>query len=102
MGRPLGERPQWYQGWLAAGKRGGKNREHVLEIKNWDNQVLDIFEDVAFERDIFPGLQNFPITKLQKATGLSLSYCWLIRQGKVPDKRHWKNSLDLIRVTGEE
>jgi hypothetical protein len=72
----------------AGKKRGNQNREHKLENKKWDEQNENKLDNIVFERDIFPGLQNISIRKIQKVTGLSLRYCSLIRQGKVPHKRH--------------
>jgi CRISPR-associated endonuclease Cas1 len=83
-------------------KRGNRNRKHILENKKWDKQNMNNLDDIHFEKDILPGLQDMPIRKIQKATGLSLRYCSLIRQGKVPHKRHWENLLKLVLVKNEK
>ena len=80
----------------ATGKRGIQVREHKLENAKWESQNSDALDGINFENDILPGLQNFSITKIQRATGLSLRYCSLIRQGYAPHKRHWENLLKLI------
>ena len=44
----------------------------------------------AFRRDILPLNQNVPLSRLQRATGLSLRYASLIRRGeRTPHPRHW-------------
>jgi len=45
----------------------------------------------VFLREIQPKLQGVRLRELVEATGLSLPYCSLIRQGKrVPHARHWE------------
>ncbi len=40
--------------------------------------------------------QGFSIRQAQKATGLSLGCCSLIKRGYVPHKRHWPALLKLV------
>jgi hypothetical protein len=41
--------------------------------------------------------QSIPLRRLAEATGLSLRYCALIRQGKrIPHRRHWQTLLAAI------
>jgi hypothetical protein len=43
-----------------------------------------------FTREILPAIQTISIRKLAAATGLSLRYCALIRNGeRTPRPRHW-------------
>ena len=45
----------------------------------------------AFQRDILPLIQEIPLSRLQRATGLSLRYVSLIRRGeRTPHPRHWQ------------
>ena len=45
----------------------------------------------AFQRDILPLIQAVPLSRLQRATGLSLRYVSLIRGGeRTPHSRHWQ------------
>jgi hypothetical protein len=44
----------------------------------------------AFQRDILPLIQAVPLSRLQRATGLSIRYVSLIRRGeRTPHPRHW-------------
>jgi hypothetical protein len=45
----------------------------------------------AFQRDILPLIQGVPLSRLQRATGLSLRFVSLIRRGeRTPHPRHWQ------------
>ena len=47
--------------------------------------------EVSYEREILPGLKGVLVEDIQRATGLSLTYCAEIRKGKViPHRRHWE------------
>jgi hypothetical protein len=47
----------------------------------------------VFRREILPLIQNVPLRRLSKGTGLSLRYVSLIRRGeRVPHPRHWDAS----------
>lgn len=65
-------------------KRWARNRE-------WDRSAQEsLSEDLDFEEEIFPGLQDVKILEIAEATGLSMSYSSAIRSGKyVPHRRHW-------------
>ena len=46
----------------------------------------------AFQREILPLIQEVPLSRLARATGLSLRYVSLVRRGeKTPHPRHWQN-----------
>jgi hypothetical protein len=49
----------------------------------------------AFQRDILPLIQEVPLSRLQRATGLSIRYVSLIRRGeRTPHPRHWEAFLN--------
>jgi hypothetical protein len=51
----------------------------------------------AFQREILPLIQEIPLSRLQRATGLSLRYVSLIRRGeRTPHPRHWHGLLAAI------
>jgi hypothetical protein len=51
----------------------------------------------AFATDVLPNIQGISLTRLSKASGLSLSYCSKIRQGLVvPHPMHW-DAFGLVR-----
>ena len=73
----------------AGRKRGQRNAEHARAIEEWKGEPGNGVGDSDFTRDILPRLQGVPLNALVQATGLSLRYCSLIRQGlKVPHPRH--------------
>jgi hypothetical protein len=52
-----------------------------------------------YYREIAPALARVPVAVIRRATGLSRSYCKLIRQGKVvPHRVHWA----VLRVMVDE
>jgi hypothetical protein len=66
-------------------------RRRQLETAEWGRQYGKPVDLSAFQRDILPHIQEVPLSRLVKATGLSLRYCSQIRRGeKVPHPRHWE------------
>jgi len=64
------------------------HRRHREATENKDREPA---QPNQFEREILPAIQNVPLRRLAEATGLSLSYCALIRAGeRVPRPRHWQ------------
>jgi hypothetical protein len=60
------------------------------EAAEWEAQEGGLGDVELFTREILPAIQNVPLRRLADATGLSLSYCALIRRGeRVPHPRHW-------------
>jgi len=80
-GRPKGDR-----------KRRRKLQKQWARNQEWNERERDgALEDVDYEEEILPGLQDLKIKEIAEATGLSISYCSAIRSGKyVPHRRHWK------------
>ncbi|MBX7135069.1 MAG: CRISPR-associated endonuclease Cas1 [Fimbriimonadaceae bacterium] len=74
----------------ARAKQGQRNRESYRANAEWDQAHAGEVTTVDFAQDILPGLQGVALSTIMRATGLSLRYCSLIRQGqKVPHQRHW-------------
>jgi hypothetical protein len=64
-------------------------RQRRLEAADWDADSAPADLEL-FAREILPAIRDIPLRQLTVATGLSLSYCALIRRGeRVPHPRHW-------------
>lgn len=87
--RALGADPS--HGGDAARKRGATNARHVSAAIAWEQEQDGGQDPKIFVVDVLPGLRDVPLSAIVRATGLSLRYCSLIRQGlKVPHARHWE------------
>jgi len=72
-------------------KQGLRAAANTRANRAWDESDGSTSDPLEFQRDILPGLQSVPLSKIVKASGLSLRYSSLIRRGqKVPHPRHWK------------
>jgi hypothetical protein len=59
------------------------------KAREWEERHGKLVDLSAFQRDILPLIQEIPLSRLQKATGLSLRYVSLIRRGeRTPHPRH--------------
>ena len=68
------------------------------QAREWDEQHGQLVDLSAFQRDILPLIQDIPLSRLQRATGLSLRYVSLIRRGeRTPHPRHWQVLILVIR-----
>jgi hypothetical protein len=75
----------------AAVARAATNVERKREARKWDERYGKLTDLSPFTRDILPLIQGVPLSRLQRATGLSLRYVSLIRRGeKTPHPRHWQ------------
>jgi CRISPR-associated endonuclease Cas1 len=75
----------------AAARRAEANITRKREAREWDGQHGKLVDLSAFQRDILPLVQGIPLSRLQRATGLSLRYMSLIRRGeRTPHPRHWQ------------
>jgi CRISPR-associated endonuclease Cas1 len=75
----------------AAAHRGETNIARKRQAREWDEQHGKLVDLSAFQRDILPLLKGIPLSRLQRATGLSLRYVSLIRRGeRTPHPRHWQ------------
>lgn len=74
---------------LAAMWRSGRSpKRDAGSLNKRQGQFVDLS---AFQRDILPLIQGVPLSRLQRATGLSLRYASLIRRGeRTPHPRHWQ------------
>jgi CRISPR-associated endonuclease Cas1 len=77
-------------------KRAKSASVNRIAVSNWqDDGSLD---EVNFEHDIFPGLQQCMVKDISYTTGLTRTYASQIRAGKaVPHKRHWVKIMELIK-----
>jgi hypothetical protein len=74
----------------AASRRARTNIERKRQARTWDETHGKLVDLSAFQREILPLLQDIPLSRLQRATGLSLRYVSLIRRGeRTPHPRHW-------------
>ena len=82
-------------GGTAALKRGAKNGQRQHDAPEWDrnNERPD---PTTFTSKILPTLQGLTAGELARATGLSRSYCSMIKRGAyVPYPKHWDTLLAL-------
>ena len=77
-------------GGAAARLRGHATAQRKAEIVAWESEYGKLIDLSAFEREILPKIQAVSLSRLQRATGLSLRYVSQIRRGeKRPHPRHW-------------
>jgi CRISPR-associated endonuclease Cas1 len=71
-------------------KRGATISERKHANADWENRYGKLTDLSAFEREILPTIRLVPLSRLMRATGLSLRYVSQIRRGeKTPHPRHW-------------
>src|SRR5512133_104865 len=81
--------------WPAHGKEAAERRGESIParkraIRDWERQFGKVVDLTVFESDVLPLICEVPLSRMVKATGLSLRYCSQIRRGeKVPHPRHW-------------
>jgi CRISPR-associated endonuclease Cas1 len=81
----------------AKARASATQRQRHKERRAYAAQQDKPADKEMFRREIAPGLAQLPLSALQNATGLSLRYCSLIRQGKViPHPRYWEALRGLI------
>jgi CRISPR-associated protein Cas1 len=75
----------------AAAKRAATNMRRKAELREWEQQYGKLIDLTAFQREVLPLIRDVPLSRLAKATGLSLRYVSQIRRGeRVPHPRHWE------------
>lgn len=75
----------------AAKRRGKSTANRKREISEWEREYGRLTDLEVFRSKILPGIQGVPLSRLVRATGLSLRYCSQIRRGeKIPHPRHWQ------------
>jgi CRISPR-associated endonuclease Cas1 len=87
-------------GGKASSRRGATNVLRKAELREWEQRHGKLVDLTAFQREILPLIQNVPLSRLVKATGLSLRYVSQVRRGeKVPHPRHWERFRDAAGLT---
>jgi CRISPR-associated endonuclease Cas1 len=82
----------------AAARRATTNIIRKRQARDWDEAHGKLVDLSAFQRDILPLIQDVPLSRLQRATGLSLRYVSLIRRGeRTPHLRHWHRLLEAAK-----
>jgi CRISPR-associated endonuclease Cas1 len=77
-------------GGVAGERRSSSMARRRRELREWSNGVGTPVDPDAFAREILPLIQEVPLSRLVKSSGLSLRYCSQIRRGeKTPHPRHW-------------
>jgi CRISPR-associated endonuclease Cas1 len=78
-------------GGLVAEKRGMTNIERKRAIREWELQYGKLVDSSTFEREILHEIQRVSLSRLCRASGLSIRYVSQIRRGeKTPHPRHWE------------
>ena len=68
---------------------------------DWERSQTEEMNPAIFEREIRPKLGNFSLLETMQATGLSRTYCGMIRRGvRIPHPRHWEALRDLVSAPG--
>lgn len=78
----------------AHGGEAGRKRSKVMTTRNRQNREWEEGrakpEPAVFAEEILPGLSQVSAAEMASATGLSRTYCAMIRAGRyVPHPRHW-------------
>lgn len=61
------------------------------EENAWNAEHPERADPEVFRRDVLPAIEGVPLSELARRTGLSVSYCGLIRRGvEVPHERWWE------------
>jgi hypothetical protein len=72
-------------------KQGLRAAQNVRANGDWEKENLSGGLDLDFKRQILPGIQAVPLSRIMEATGLSQRCCSLILRGlKVPHRCHWQ------------
>ena len=81
----------------AARLRGRRNSVKLLANAEWERIHTEEPDPATFERDIRPKLKTVSLLETMRATGLSRTYCGMIRRGvRVPHPRHWEALRELV------
>jgi CRISPR-associated endonuclease Cas1 len=77
-------------GGAATERRSATMRQRHREHTEWRLNSRPVDDPGEFAREILPVIQEVPLSRLVKATGLSVRYVSQIRRGeKIPHPRHW-------------
>ena len=82
----------------ANAQRNASLRRRQAEEREWDRSNAAEADPTRFGREVLPAIQGAPVRRLAALTGLSVSYCALIRRGlHTPHPRWW----EVLRQAGE-
>jgi CRISPR-associated endonuclease Cas1 len=87
----------------ARAKRRRAQSHRNKEAAEWEStHPGDRPDPETFRREILPGLQALPLSKLVEVTGLSVRHCSRIRRGiSIPHPRHWPSLRTLANANVE-
>ena len=86
-------------GGAATARRAATMRQRQRERAEWRSDSGQVNDPGKFTREILPLIQNVPLRRLSRETGLSLRYVAVIRRGeRVPHPRHWQKLGDASRL----
>lgn len=87
-------------GGQAKKRRAASNVARKAQVREWEECHGKLVDLSSFDREILPLIQDTSLTRLVRATGLSLRYVSQIRRGeKRPHPRHWQA---LASVAGQD
>jgi hypothetical protein len=83
-------------------RRGKSNARRAAERAVWNDLGLDVEQEKeCFKRDILPGLQGIPLSRIMEATGFSRRYASMVRRGLyTPHPVHYVALVDLVGSGG--
>ncbi len=85
-------------GGTAAKLRGKRNSVKLRANSEWERNQVEKLDPAIFEKEIKPKLGSVSLLDTMRATGLSRTYCGMIRRGvRVPHPRHWEALRELVR-----
>jgi CRISPR-associated protein Cas1 len=80
----------------AIAKRVATNADRRRVALTWELRNPGPHDPEVFRTDILPGLLKVTLPQMMRATGLTSSYCWRIRNGeRIPHPMYWE-SLHLL------
>jgi hypothetical protein len=84
-------------GGKAAKLRGQRNSVKLLANSEWERSQIEEMDPAIFEEEIRPKLKTVSLLETMRATGLSRTYCGMIRRGvRIPHPRHWEALRTLV------
>jgi hypothetical protein len=88
-------------GGKAAKRRGKRNSAKLRANAEWERNQTEETDPAVFEEEIGPILKTVSLLETMRATGLSRTYCGMIRRGvRVPHPRHWEALRELVESPG--
>ena len=79
--------------------RSSRNSGKLLANSEWERNQTDQPDPATFEKEIGPKLKTVSLLETMRATGLSRTYCGMIRRGvRVPHPRHWEVLRELVSL----